>query len=345
MAIYAFGSNGSGQLGLNRKDDTSIPIKCDAFFRPLRVEAGGNHTLIISASNDVYISGEMRDLLRDPQDPNACTIFRALGKKATFCSAAWEAATIADSAGVVYTWGYGDKGELGCGPDVKFLESPNYALDLSKVLPEGTTIVDLASGVHHTVLVLSDGSVLGWGNGRKGQLGEPAGLFWEPRMIGGLNFKVIRAVCGREFTYLVGDPTAGHHAILGTDKWRIKSDMPHDVSGWKDIGASWGSVFVLSAAGKVRSWGRNDHGQLAPESLPTIEHLAIGSEHAIALTEDEKVLVWGWGEHGNCGSEVDQNGDVKHRWNEVILHELGIEEVIRGVGAGCATSWIWTERH
>ena len=89
MAIYAFGSNGSGQLGLNRKDDTSIPIKCDAFFRPLRVEAGGNHTLIISASNDVYISGEMRDLLRDPQDPNACTIFRALGKKATFCSAAW----------------------------------------------------------------------------------------------------------------------------------------------------------------------------------------------------------------------------------------------------------------
>ena len=70
--------------------------------------------------------------------------------------------------------------------------------------------------------------------------------------------------------------------------------------------------------------------------------MAVGSEHALALTKDGRVLAWGWGEHGNCGLGTDEDGDVKHGWNEISITESDKSSVV-GLGAGCATSWIWTD--
>jgi protein ATS1 len=104
----------------------------------------------------------------------------------------------------------------------------------------------------------------------------------------------------------------------------------------------------------VRSWGRDDHGQLAPAGLPAVRAIAAGSEHALALTRDSKrrLLAWGWGEHGNCGEAIDARGDVKGRWNEIPLpgrrssgnsSSGGVNADVGAVviGAGCASSWVW----
>ncbi|MCJ1393788.1 hypothetical protein MMC18_006664 [Xylographa bjoerkii] len=210
-------------------------------------------------------------------------------------------------------------------------------------MPEDATIIDIASGLQHTIIVLSNGEVYGWGNGRKGQLGEPAGIVSEPRKIDAVNFKVKRAVCGREFTYLVGDQNRGQHVVLGSDKFCIRSMAPESAMGWKDIGASWGSIFVLHQSGKMISWGRNDHGQLASRGLPLIAKMAVGSEHVLALTADGTVLAWGWGEHGNCGPDVDKEGDAKSPWSEIKSLDEEVGQSIIGIGAGCATSWLWTD--
>jgi protein ATS1 len=195
----------------------------------------------------------------------------------------------------------------------------------------------------HTVVVLSNGDAYGWGDGRKGQLGEPAAIVWSPRKIEGIAFAVKKVACGREFTYLVGDPEGGHHIVLGLNKWNIKTSMPESVGGWKDIGASWGSIYVLYGNGHLLSWGRNDHGQLAPADLPELQNIAIGSEHALGLTLDGKLVAWGWGEHGNCGPELDDDGDVKGRWNEIPLHGAGTLSSASGIGAGCASSWVFVD--
>lgn len=367
MALYAFGSNSSGQLGIGHKEDISSPSVCEFIpdqqqhrGMPLRVAAGGNHTLVAYSSGQVYSAGSAKGHPID-QTATECLIFSRLRIGTgllgpafiRLCSTTWEASLIvADGAeGMMLSIGSGERGELGRGTGITtavyhcayfHIGSPPPGTLFEDLASERhkATARDLASGVYHTVIVRADGEVYGWGNGRKGQLGEPAGIIWSARKIEGLDFEVTRAVCGREFTFLAGDPQTGKYALLGTDKWHLKSQAPTSILGWKDIGASWGSIFILNHSGKIISWGRDDHGQLAPDGLPLVDKMAVGSEHVLALTKDGEVLAWGWGEHGNCGPDIDKNGDVKHRWSKIDTSD--INKPVVGIGAGCATSWLWT---
>lgn len=342
--LYAFGSNGSGQLGICNEEDTSSPRAC-SFSEGgpggiYRIVAGGNHTLVLFESGELYFAGSNVDgragLAHLGQKVDRFHKVNLGLLKVKLCAALWEASVIVTTEEEAYTFGTGSKGELGTGQVVA--SEPHKLLDFP---PPSEGIVDMASGISHTVVVLSNGDVWGWGNGRKGQLGEPAAIVQIPRKIQGLNFSVIRAVCGREFTYLVGDPREGHHAVLGLNKWNIKSSAPPDVLDWKSIGASWCSIFVLKMSGKIESWGRNDHGQLAPRELPEIVKLAVGSEHVLALTKGMKIVCWGWGEHGNCGPNTNQTKDVNGRWNDIATPH-GDESMLQGLAAGCATSFTWT---
>lgn len=357
MDIYSVGSNGSGQLGIGHRDDISIPNRCivdddakDEFAAPTTVCAGGNHTLILFSSGRLYFCGTHKphqDKSEDlPFEPPSLRFEQVhIGRKLhliKYCSATWSTSTIVTTDDRVLTWGVGEKGELGRGQGKLQMMGPSQPLDFSNALSGGISIINIASGVHHTVVVLSDGTIYGWGNGRKGQLGEPSEIVWEPRKIEGLSFRAIRAVCGREFTFILGCPEEGRFAILGVDKWKLRSDAPIAFPRWRDVGASWGSIFVLNHQNKIISWGRNDHGQLAPADLPPIQQMAIGSEHGLVLTEHGSVLAWGWGEHGNCGSQTDKQGDVKPRWNEIWTSDSSKYDLATGIGAGCATSWIWT---
>ena len=358
VTIYAIGSNGSGQLGIGHKEDVSVPkpalfgdIDIDAVTG---VKAGGNHTLMLS-SGLLYVAGDPASgacglvsdsesshsqfwkLRLDDADPSSTK------KPAVrFCAASWDSSFIVREdengrATKVYSFGTGHKGELGVG---ELLFRSSNAQLIKDFPPPDLEVVDLAASVSHTVAVLSNGDAYGWGSGRKGQLGQPDGMVYSPRKISGINFKVVRAVCGREFSYLLGEPEEGKHMVLGSDKWNVRSSAPPTVPGWENIGASWGSIFVLQKDGNLLSWGRDDHGQLAPNGLPVLSRIAIGSEHVVGLTVDGDVLAWGWGEHGNCGPNT-VDGDVRGRWNTVASTKyLPPGSKIHGIGAGCATSWI-----
>ncbi|KAI9671250.1 MAG: hypothetical protein M1829_004657 [Trizodia sp. TS-e1964] len=349
QSIFSLGSNGSGQLGIGHCEDASIPTlstlpENTVTDSPPKIAAGGNHTLALFPSGDIYAAGSNSDgrcgLTSNIHSSH--TFYRIpLELKSTskikLFTATWEASILVTSDDKVFAFGAGTKGELGLGEKATASNEPRIVLGFP---PPGTSIVDIASGLSHTIVVLSNGEVYGWGNGRKGQLGEPTAIIWSPRKVGGLDFHVVRAVCGREFTYLVGAPDQGVHVILGTDKWDLKSTAPPSVPGWIDIGAAWGSIFVLQSNLSLMSWGRNDHGQLSPKTLPPIHKIAIGSEHAIAVTQDGDVIAWGWGEHGNCGPNTDL-GDVNGRWNTLIPIEFKTcREFNIGIGAGCATSWL-----
>jgi protein ATS1 len=206
----------------------------------------------------------------------------------------------------------------------------------------------------HTVVVLSNGDVYGWGGARKGQLGESAiaeKIAWSPLKIEGVPFCISDAACGREFTVLCGDSEAGELVVLGAagDKWEIRAGIPtsgsgtgsgsESVKGYQKIDASWHGIYVHQKDRSVLAWGRNDRGQLPPDYLQGVKQVAVGSEHVLALLEDRSVVAFGWGEHGNCGPGIDAQGNIKGVCGPVPLPETGFEAV--GVGAGCATSWVF----
>ena len=350
MRLYAFGSNGSGQLGIGSKDDVSTPQVClfpegsELPGRPLKVAAGGNHTLVLLDDGNVYYAGSPRDGRAQLGTSLASTTsfqrayISDLGHKVTTCSAFWEGSVFVSNENVCYTTGSGSKGELGTGASLNSLDLQMLQNFPPDRLHDQSTVMNVASAVDHTVVVLANGDVWGWGNGRKGQLGDPKGFVPAPRRLQCLDFPVFRAVCGREFTFLIGQ--GGLCAVMGSDKYEVKARAPATVTDWKDIGASWGSIFVLKKDGEIESWGRNDHSQLAPPGLADIEQIAVGSEHVVALTKEGKVVAWGWGEHGNCGAGTNENGDVKGRSNQVNIGQYG---KVLGLGSGCATSFFWTE--
>jgi len=350
--LYAFGSNGSGQLGLNDCNDRSKPERClfPADFEsevPVSIAAGGNHTLVLLRSGKVLSAGSNAKRQRGQiqggtpslgfngvsilSDGQRLEMFKA-------CSTTWESSTLVTSADAVYTFGTGAKGELGQGEHI--IESPPR--QISGFPPDGSTISEISSCMGHTVVVLSNGEVYGWGQGRKGQLGEPTGIVWSPRKISNVPFKAVRAVCGKDFTYIVGPPDTGQHLILGPDKWNVRSSAPDRVQGWKDVGASWGSIFVLLCDGNLVSWGRNDHGQIPATTPPKLSKIAAGSEHCLGLTTQGEVLAWGWGEHGNCGLPVESEEATQKPWNTVDV-DIGRRAHVTGIWAGCATSWISAE--
>lgn len=365
--VYALGSNGSGQLGIGHDQDVSIPRQ--VVFSPgsepaspiVRVAAGGNHTLLLTSDGQLFRAGDSSTGACGPtatgqgssaegqQQHVAQSVNLPMAADGTTAApvrhiaATWEASVIvqADDQGrstVVSAFGVGMKGELGQGQFI--VRTPSISL-IKDFPPPDTEVVDLSACMGHVVAVLSNGDVYGWGNGRKGQLGTAVeGVADEPRRVEDVGFKVSRAVCGREFTCLFGPSESGEILVFGADKAGVRSAAPATALGWKDVGASWGGVYILKQDGELVNWGRDDHGQLAPPQLPRLDRISIGSEHAVVITEDGDVLSWGWGEHGNCGPKTE-NGDVKGRWNTIASKKyIPSGSEIVGIGAGCATSWI-----
>ncbi|KAL8739728.1 MAG: hypothetical protein Q9190_007499 [Brigantiaea leucoxantha] len=354
VTLLAFGSNGSGQLGIGDRDDTCIPQRCQFHGSPPKstdhikqIAAGGNHTLILFESGDLYAAGSnangragIPSSIESTQEFHHVQVLPD-GTRAKCCSATWEASVVVTHGNEVYSFGNGPRGELGAGDGVS---SGLHRLD--HFCPPNTEIIDLASGVEHTVAILSNGEAYGWGNGRKGQLGEPNQVLWNPRKVENLDFNPVKAACGREFTYLAGASISGYHSVLGSDKWKVKSDAPPSMPRWKSLGATWGSILVVDEYNKITAWGRNDRGQLGPERTlenGLIESLALGSEHVLALSKTGTVGAWGWGEHGNCGTGIDADGDVKGWFNTTLSARFNGGARVIGIAAGCATSFAWTE--
>ncbi|KAM3497646.1 hypothetical protein MY10362_009011 [Beauveria mimosiformis] len=355
-ALFALGSNGSGQLGIGHQEDVSVPKP--VLFHPaqpdspiVQVAAGGNHTLLLNAAGQVFWSGDSATGACGLGPPASVPVFQEIRlvqdggcRVGDVCLVActWEASFIVaqNAAGEkteLYSFGVGVKGELGQGELIVRTPSATAFKDFP---PAGTEIVDLSACMGHVVVVLSNGDAYGWGNCRKGQAGAPEQVIYSPRKIEGLEFKVFRAVCAKESTAFFGEPASGHLAVLGSDKWKLSSGKPTQVPHWADVGASWGNIYILGTDGTLLGWGRNDHGQLPPPNLPELTKITIGSEHVVAYAKSGDVLSWGWGEHGNCGPKVDNN-DVKGRWNVIASSKyIPSDSKIASIGAGCATSWV-----
>lgn len=367
-----------------------LPDSIPASDRIISIAAGGNHTLLLTSSGTVLCAGDatsgatgapvITDADADtPSQPHRShflplSLPSSSDKKAALVSATWTTTHIALGTPPtrLYSLGTGRRGELGLGPLIMRTPTPTLVAGFpprdspspsppdthsDAVASTDTTphIIQLCSSMAHTVAVLSDGTVWGWGAARKGQLGplgttssasppseDIDGVVSTPRRIEGLAFPVTRAACGKEFTALFGPRETGEVVVLGADKWGVRTKIParEELTGWVDVGASWGSVHVLRADGRVVSWGRDDHGQLAPGDLPRAIKLAVGSEHALILSEEGEVTAWGWGEHGNCGPEGGDAGGKGQRGVIASLKYVPKGASISSIGAGCATSWV-----
>jgi protein ATS1 len=349
--LWGFGSNGEGQLGegIPVADIVDKPtlLPSQSFFQNIKsVKSGDNHTLFLLEDGSVYGAGDNRvaQLSTESDAPPQINKFKKLESPVTLSAASSTTSAFiiykAESGCSVFTQGQGRWGELGRGDTDSTTSNDPNAVSWMDAYLSGET-VDFAAGVWHYVAVMASGAVYGWGKARLGQLGAQLhDKVTQPSQIESPSFKPVRVVCGKDFTYLVGDPSTGEHKVLGKDKFNIISGMPSHVKGYKDIGATWHAIFVLFDDGCLAAWGKENQWKLLPPSLPLLDRIAVGTDHILAVTTEKRLISWGWAKHGNCGDVSNLQHDIKYDMISGFWNEIDIPGKITKIAAGYCTSFV-----
>lgn len=185
-ALYTWGSGSFGKLGHGEPADSSTPqlVRFDAGKEVVQVSCGYAHSIALCSSKEVYVwgSGFKGKLgLSDDQNrlsPTPIPTLKRKNVKQIVCGS-FHTVVLTDT-GDVYTWGIGERGQLGHG-DLENHKTPAPVLAL-----QGISIATIGAGEAHTIAAASKSDdptieqrVWAWGAGQYGQLGL-GGL--EPRL-------------------------------------------------------------------------------------------------------------------------------------------------------------------
>jgi alpha-tubulin suppressor-like RCC1 family protein len=225
------------------------------------------------------------------------------------------------SDGSVYAWGNNVSGQLGNGTTV------TSATPIKVKLPAGVTATAIAAGDSHSLAVGSDGLLYAWGANGSEQLGDvalsltnrstpvrvflPAGVT-ATAIAAGMSHSLAIGSDGVLYAWGAhnyGGITPGGQIVTGPQK----VSMPTGVTKVEAVAAGSGYSLVV-ADGSVYGWGVNDQGQLGNDKtnhlIPvkvaglagvTVDAVAAGYAHSLALASDGSVYAWGADSAGQLG--------------------------------------------
>ena len=177
--VYTFGGGGKffnkGALGAGDMEDSMLPRRIPTFGTSILIRSlccGGYHTLALTADHQVYSwgRGEFGQLgLGHDNNEMEPKLIETLAKEGPVLTlAAGENHSLACmQTGEVWSWGYGQQGQLGHG-EGKNEKTPRR---ISFFTQRNIAVTQVAAGWRHSLALTTDSHVYSWGHGDKGQLG------------------------------------------------------------------------------------------------------------------------------------------------------------------------------
>ena len=175
--VYTWGWGEYGQLGHGSKRDYSVPKLVEALEEPVRsVAASNTSSFAVSVNGRVYSWGasEYGELghedMNEDGDGHAHELLprpvQALLQECITAVVAGRMHSLALAAdGTIFSWGFGIEGQLG---------RAEVAGSCSNWMPERVAlegVCGMAAGQAHSLAVVRDGRLFGWGSGRDCALG------------------------------------------------------------------------------------------------------------------------------------------------------------------------------
>eukprot|EP00741_Cyanophora_paradoxa_P005482 tig00000889_g5314.t1 len=328
-AVLAWGYNGFGQAGAEPPESVATPR---AFHSALLAEDGAVWTWGRGSAGQLGHGPYPGDLPAPRRvalpAPHAGARVRQVA-----CGAFH---TVALLPRALLAWGSSSHGQLGLGSsDTEWAPRPVPALS------SGLLLKGAACGFRHTLVLAAAGDssrVFAFGDGSGGQLGlgsAPERVL-EPAAVASLAaHRVVALAAGDRHSVAVteaglvltcGDGTYGRLG-LGPGAPRQQNTF-RLVEALERASPAGGAVLVAQAAaggattallsreGRLYCFGSGTHGQVGdgagadrPEPVPVatppdagrVARVAVGEDHALALTESGRLLVWGRGANGRLG--------------------------------------------
>jgi alpha-tubulin suppressor-like RCC1 family protein len=232
------------------------------------------------------------------------------------------------------------------------------------VVLAGITRIPIAVEKEHNLVVLSNGTVKGWGNNQFGQLGdgtttdrhiptEVNTLTNIAAVASGAYHSLALTNGGKVWSWGKNDQGQLGHGTL------IESHVPKQIDGLSNIisiVAGFDYSLALRNDGTVWAWGANLWGVLGDgtynnkpspvqvNNLSGIIALAAGTEHCLALKNDGTVWSWGWNANGCLG---DGSNVAKRSAAMQIMTLSGISAIAANgsfhsmVLKNDGTVWVW----
>ena len=285
-SLLEWGDNAYGQLGDGQYANTDVPVavQLPAGTVVTATARGGYTSYALTSSGAVYAwgYGNTYGELGNGSDASSALPVKVSfpsGTVITAIAAGEYSAYALTSTGQVFAWGYNSDGALG---DGSMAESSDVPVAVS--LPSGTKVTAIAAEDLGGLALTSAGTVLAWGYGGDGELGNGT-------------------------TNNSGTPVAV--SVPSGDKIASIAAAPYN-------------GYVITSAAAELTWGLNNLGQLGdgttadsdvPVSplLPSDTRIVAaggGQDTSYALTSAGQELAWGFGGFGSLGDGTDDSSDA-----------------------------------
>lgn len=150
--------------------------------------------------------------------------------------------------------------------------------------------IAIAAGGRHSLALHESGVLFGFGANDRGQTQTPAGLLRPVRFSAGEAFNVALTAQGVVFAW--GDNLRGQTQLPPAISQ--SRPIPTDPQRVVDVVAGRTHALALLRNGSAVGWGSNLAGEsVVPAGLPPLAALAAGHRHSVALTRDGRVQAWG----------------------------------------------------
>jgi alpha-tubulin suppressor-like RCC1 family protein len=339
--LYAWGSNGNGQLGVGNTAYYSSPVQVGSLTNWKQVSSGGpgaGSSYICTAAvntigqlwtwgTNVYGQlgiGASGNYYSSPVQVGTLNNWKQVS------ASGWGIASI-KTDGTLWVWGSNSYGQLGQG-NTTYYSSPVQvgALNNWKQVSIGGAEVYAGgqSAFGSTAAVKTDGTLWAWGSNAAGQLGQNyAGNYYSsPIQIGALtNWKEVSVGTGFMLS-IKTDGTLWAWGSNGSGQLGIGNQVSYSspvqigaLTSWKQVSASTNSnhTFAIKNDGTLWAWGQNNYGQLGTNNttyysspvqvgnLTNWKQVSAGYRLGVALKTDGTIWTWGWNLSGPIGIGVN----------------------------------------
>ena len=327
-SVSCWGENSNGQLGGGSRTPSLEPEKAIMPLgkKAVEVSAGSYHSCILLDDGDVrcWGSNEFGQLGDGTKIERTSPVPVDLGKGALSISSgeSHTCAILIDHS--VKCWGQNTNGQLGDGT-TSDREDP-IIVDLG-----GESALSISSGSYHTCAIMTDRTLMCWGDNWNGQLGDGTNSDSSTPMNISLpgNGSAVSLDAGALHTCLGMDDGSmfcwGYNAYGqlgngGLDSSNTPMTVPlsaNQVLASVEVGLFHSCA--LFDSGQVACWGSNANGQLGDSTvegrtIPGVVSLStnatsitVGHRHSCAVLDDASLQCWGANEAGQIGDGTTSN--------------------------------------